>query len=270
MPEKLLNLPRTHHIQSITKFNSNFVFQNNERTKFTTITFPIEVHGVSMRKEEMEGLDSTNWLNDSIINSYLKGIALPYNNVFVFNTAFYGLLTTISIDRSMRMSRFINLSYQNVFIIPIYHPLHWALVVVLLKERSMVYIDSMGNSRSSETLRNIKTYFIEVGSRIWPSERERFNIINTFALTANPQQTNCDDCGVFTLAAATQILRRYSFITNSIHYEDIKQSLEEMLDFDQSSISSWRNQIRRDILRDSIPLPADHNANLEFDIEILQ
>jgi len=160
------------------------------------------------------GRGTDNWLNDEVINGYLKLIVAhgtqndrptqtPTHHAFV--SFFYNNLESkgyISVKRWASRARIGSknlLDTEQVFI-PINSGMHWTLCVVSGTNKTITHYNSLGGNgqRYVNTVRDwVKE---ELGSAFEESE---------WTLVPNgpsPQQANMDDCGVFTITSARQIM----------------------------------------------------------------
>lgn len=160
------------------------------------------------------GRGTSSWLNDEIINSYLQLVVkhgkkndrstqIPSHHAF--SSFFYSTLEKKGYDGVRRWAQKAKigskslLETEHVFI-PINSGAHWTLCVVSAKAKRVTHYNSMsgGGSRFVET---IKTWLKgELGNSYKESEW-------TFVATGeSPLQANFDDCGVFTITSARQIM----------------------------------------------------------------
>ncbi|KAJ9500222.1 hypothetical protein H2202_004017 [Exophiala xenobiotica] len=162
----------------------------------------------------LQGRGTDNWLNDEVINGYLKLIVehgkkndrptqVPTHHAFV--SFFYNNLEAKGYDSVKRWANRAKiggknlLETENVFI-PINSGMHWTLCVVSGKNKTITHYNSLsGNGRKYvETVK--KWVQQELGSAYKDDEwKMEFK-------GESPQQQNMDDCGVFTITSARQIM----------------------------------------------------------------
>ncbi|KAK5458190.1 hypothetical protein LTS15_004269 [Exophiala xenobiotica] len=162
----------------------------------------------------LQGRGTDNWLNDEVINGYLKLIVehgkkndrptqVPTHHAFV--SFFYNNLEAKGYDSVKRWANRAKiggknlLETENVFI-PINSGMHWTLCVVSGKNKTITHYNSLsGNGRRYvETVRGWVQH--ELGSAYKDDEwKMEFK-------GESPQQQNMDDCGVFTITSARQIM----------------------------------------------------------------
>lgn len=161
-----------------------------------------------------QGRGTDNWLNDEVINGYLKLIIahgklndrptqVPTHHAFV--SFFYNNLESRGYDSVKRWASRAKiggkslLETEQVFI-PINSGMHWTLCVVSGKNKTITHYNSLrGNGRRYvETV--TKWVKEELGSA-YKEEEWKLDFQGE-----SPQQANMDDCGVFTITSARQIM----------------------------------------------------------------
>lgn len=161
-----------------------------------------------------QGRGTDNWLNDEVINGYLKLIVahgkrndrptqVPTHHAFV--SFFYNNLESRGYEGVKRWASRAKiggknlLETENVFI-PVNSGMHWTLCVVSGKHKTITHYNSLGGNgrRYAETVK--KWVIEELGSAYREGEWKVDYVGET------PQQENMDDCGVFTITNARQIM----------------------------------------------------------------
>lgn len=159
--------------------------------------------------KNLKTLSGTSWLNDEVINAYLcllnkRDNENLKNKVFIFNTFFYQnleqSLKSGSFDKVFRITKRakVNISECTKVLIPLnVNNNHWTFVHVDLINKSIMYHDSMKNSKiATKIMSDIKKY-IE-GALVNEGQEANQNI--TMQVDhCYPQQDNYSDCGVFML-----------------------------------------------------------------------
>ncbi|TGZ72498.1 hypothetical protein CRM22_002055 [Opisthorchis felineus] len=177
----------------------------------------VENFRLSVTRRELRTLSGTNWLSDMVINFYMQ---LLYNRsqqstapngfdvlsklprIAVMSTFFYPKLTAPTgggYSSVRRWSRQLELCDQDLVLIPIHdRGMHWCLVCVDLRRKTLTYYDSMG-SKNDNCLRTLMSYL----QSEWQDKKgqplpdpESWTLINSE--DSVPQQMNGSDCGVFT------------------------------------------------------------------------
>ncbi|XP_036063198.1 sentrin-specific protease 2-like [Onychomys torridus] len=161
---------------------------------------------------DIHTLKNGEWLNDEVINFYMN-LLVERNNkkgypaVHVFNTFFYPKLKHGGYCSVKRWTRGIKLFEKEIVLVPIHQKVHWSLIVIDLRKKSIVYFDSMGQTgqsicetifeylqNESKTQRNIE---------LDPLQWKRYSMTSKEI----PQQLNGSDCGIFTCKYADYISR---------------------------------------------------------------
>lgn len=155
------------------------------------------------------------WLNDEVINGHLKHtvnyLRRQANNLgptdapkyHAFNSFFYKNLRDNGYQKVSRWATRAKiggsalLNVETVFI-PVHEGMHWTLLVVSPRMRTIEYFDSLGGNADS-FVENIRRWLKgELGAAYNESEW-------LFLDTPSPQQNNGSDCGVFLLTSAKAI-----------------------------------------------------------------
>lgn len=157
-----------------------------------------------------------NWLNDESINAYMELLAAhgrqsdrPTQETpshHAFNTFFYPKLRTEGPKAISRWAKRAKLAGQNLLachkiFIPINQSYHWTLAVLSGTQRKITVYNSLGSASNPTVAANILAFVrAELGSAFNESEWR----INAHGQSV--QQTNADDCGVFMLTNARQLV----------------------------------------------------------------
>ena len=203
-------------------------------------TILINKHDIPITKYVIRCLNphqptSDQWLNDTVINFYLKMLIKKFqsvtNKLHIFTTYFMENLSPtitsseVTAFHYASVSRFthhrtrtnINIFEKDIVLIPInYHNQHWTLAVIYPKEREVAYLDSLNSHKANDYLHVIKQYL-----------QEESNVTNTpftssdwlFHTPTVPQQCNGYDCGVYLLTFAHLIVHGHPITT--INPQDI-------------------------------------------------
>lgn len=166
--------------------------------------------------EKLETCWSTlAWLNDEVINGHLshtvKYLRRRANNLgandapkyYAFNSFFYKNLRDGGYQKVSRWARrgkiggSALLNVETVFI-PVHEGMHWTLLVVSPRLRTIEYFDSLGGNPDSFVENTRQWLRGELGDAYVESEW-------LFLKTPSPQQDNGSDCGVFLLTSAKAI-----------------------------------------------------------------
>ncbi|XP_037067821.1 sentrin-specific protease 2-like [Peromyscus leucopus] len=171
---------------------------------------------------DIQTLKETQWLNDEVINFYMNLLMERnqnegYPSVHAFNTFFYTKFKCGGYRSVKRWTQAVNLFAKELILVPIHLDVHWSLVVVDLRIKHIVYLDSMGQKRpdvlkmifqylqdESKARRNIDLHPLEWRQYSMPAEEI-------------PQQRNGSDCGMFTCKYADYISRGQSLTFSQQH-----------------------------------------------------
>lgn len=176
-----------------------------------------KVNGIELTGNSLRRLKPGAWLNDEIINMYLTLLERRSNDlgnkvpkVKVMNTFLYSKLTSKGYDFSKvrRWNRKYNLLSYDVLLIPINSDnLHWSLGVLNLRQKKVMHLDSMGSGGATKTTENLLQW-LEDNAKLKNVKFDRSKW--TFTQVFVPQQTNSDDCGVFTCKFADVMCRGWN------------------------------------------------------------
>ena len=173
----------------------------------------VERFKIAMTVKKIVCLENGEWLNDEVMNFYLKLIQERSDkagcmNIHIHNTFFFSKLTendSYQYGNVRRWTRKIDLFEKDVVIIPVnYENIHWALAVAYMKSKHLVVLDSRKNSsRCMSTLKCLRKYFLDEyldKKKIKdPKGEESWSFVSIKSI---PRQKNNYDCGVFTCVYA--------------------------------------------------------------------
>ncbi|KAL1336186.1 hypothetical protein HN51_030597 [Arachis hypogaea] len=215
-------------------FPQKHYFPNFEEA-FDEVIFPKgEPDAVSISKRDVELLQPETFINDTIIDFYIKYLKnkMPPNEqdrFHFFNSFFFRKLADLDRDpssacdgkaafqRVRKWTRKLNLFEKDYIFIPVNYSLHWSLIVIChpgevisfkdedIKESSKVpcilHMDSLKGSHKG--LKNVFQSYLgeEWKERHHDVEDEVFSkfLQMRFVSLELPQQENCYDCGIFLL-----------------------------------------------------------------------
>jgi len=143
-------------------------------------------------------------VNDIIINAYTAMIQVRANanqnlpRIYIYNTHFYTKLAgnECVLNKLLRWTKKIKIFEKDILFVPIHLEDHWALIVVYMKKKTILYYDSLG-SVNDPVLETILEYLaqehldkhqvkLEIGE--WTLKNMK---------NESPQQHKSNDCGVF-------------------------------------------------------------------------
>nr|XP_048285888.1 sentrin-specific protease 2-like [Myodes glareolus] len=167
---------------------------------------------LKITRGDIQTLQTGQWLNDQVINFYMnllvqRNDSEGYPALHVFSTFFYPKLKHGGYSAVKRWTRGINLFEKEIILVPIHQNVHWSLIEIDLRKRSIMYFDSMGHTgqsicetifqylqNESKTRRNME---------LDPLQWKQYSMTSAEI----PQQLNESDCGVFTCKYADYISR---------------------------------------------------------------
>ncbi len=182
--------------------------------------FNIEISHADLQRVET----TTSWLNDSIIEFYAKLLMqkdhLEGTKSYYFSSFWLtklhvgGKYNFLNCRRWLRRLPTDILLHETLYF-PIHKPGHWVLIVVLLREYKMFYLDSMGESGQSY-LKVVFRFLSDISqSDGFEYMRAEMNwiFLDSDALHDLPQQENGYDCGMFVLMFMRAISRRIPLVS---------------------------------------------------------
>ena len=192
------------------------------RQQNITIGPPDEVlvkHHLNMTRSDFRSLASNNYVNDKIIDQYLRLIKerndkdqeLP--SVATQTVFFFKKLDRLGLEEgSKQTENWIkeNLLEKDLFLIPIHKKDHWSLIGVDMNKLTVEYFDSIKGSRNTSNAPKVikkymENYCKERGKDVEFRIRIRQDV---------PLQTNGVDCGVFTCVYAEKLAKKSSMNFN--------------------------------------------------------
>ena len=161
--------------------------------------------------EDIKVTQGTSWLNGDVISAYLQLLTnrggkngLP--SVLGLNTLFYPLLHQSGYCRVKQFTKDLDIFSLDLVLVPIHHGLHWALVAVDLKKRTVTYYDSMLRHGKDDSCVGKVIRYLEEEHQHRKGYRMNFQLRSMWDQTV-PQQSNGFDCGVFVCRFAEQLSR---------------------------------------------------------------
>ncbi|XP_057668612.1 sentrin-specific protease 1-like [Diorhabda carinulata] len=217
-----VDMPQLTHIQ-LQMVNDAFTGDPNE-----VIT---EKFSLSIKRRDLLTLADLNWLNDEIINFYMnmiieRGENPKWPKAYAFNTFFYPKLLRDGYHSLRRWTKKIDIFANALICIPIHLGFHWCMAIIDLRAKYIRYYDSTGNS-NNRCLKALKKYLEDehLDKKKCPLYTTDFKLEN---LKDIPQQSNGNDCGIFTCTYAEFITRdaKIGFDQEHIPYLRKKMAVE--------------------------------------------
>ncbi|KAH8315468.1 hypothetical protein KR074_002991, partial [Drosophila pseudoananassae] len=189
---------------------------------------------MNIHRSDIRTLLGGKWLNDEVINFYMNMLTdrserrageLP--SVYAMNTFFVPRLLQNGHDGVKRWTRKVDLFSKDIIPVPVHcNGVHWCMAIIHMRDRTILYYDSMGNS-NQPVLDALEAYLQSesLDKRKKPFDTSVFRIESVPDV---PRQTNGSDCGVFSCMFAEYITRgkRFNFTQDDMDYFRKKMVLE--------------------------------------------
>lgn len=181
----------------------------------------IDKFNIPITQSVLRCLEPMEWCNDEVINFYLqllqerntrqreRGDLVP--NVYIWSSFFFTKLMdednhgnqtyTYANVRRWTKRKQVDLFSYDLVLVPVHvRKIHWALGVVNMKEKKILFLDSLSGPYSHHFAQHIFQYLLDehqdkLNAPLPSSELWKMDDHETFPLV--PQQTNGSDCGVF-------------------------------------------------------------------------
>ena len=152
-----------------------------------------------------------SWLNDEVINFYFGLLmdrsendnSLP--SIHAFSTFFYPKVTKQGHSGVKRWTRKVDLFSLDRVLFPIHLGVHWTFAAALIKEKEVVYMDSMGDSNVQ--CQKVLLQYLRDEHQL----RKKSPLPDGWTTRSMsgeiPQQNNSSDCGVFCCKFADYVAR---------------------------------------------------------------
>ncbi|XP_039355813.1 sentrin-specific protease 3 isoform X2 [Mauremys reevesii] len=147
--------------------------------------------------DDLQTLYGPNWLNDQVMNMYgdLVMDTVP-DKVHFFNSFFYDKLRTKGYEGVKRWTKNVDIFNKDLLLIPIHLEVHWSLVSVDVKQKSITYFDSQ-RTLNRRCPKHICRYLqAEADKKDRPDFRDGWR--GSFKMNV-ARQNNDSDCGAFVL-----------------------------------------------------------------------
>ena len=172
-----------------------------------------ELSGIEVKGDDMKCLSTLAWLNDEVINLYLKLLqqrcdTAKQHKVWFYNTFFYAKLAgdgayNYNAVRRWSKTQKVDITALDMLIVPVHvHGNHWTLARLDFRRKRAEYYDSLRGSEAN-ILRNLRQYVIDE-AKTYKSQVLSMDDWQDVAVNA-PRQSNGSDCGVFSLMFANYL-----------------------------------------------------------------
>ncbi|NXG07030.1 SENP2 protease, partial [Sakesphorus luctuosus] len=167
---------------------------------------------LKVTREDICTLHHLRWLNDEVINFYMnllmeRSKREGYPALHAFSTFFYPKLCSGGYRAVRRWTRGVDLFRQDLILVPIHLRVHWTLLVIDVRKKTIKYFDSLGQ-KGDDICTTLLQYLqeeskakrnLELSASEWT--------LRSMSPSEIPQQTNGSDCGVFVCKFADSISR---------------------------------------------------------------
>ncbi|XP_057190680.1 sentrin-specific protease 3b [Triplophysa rosa] len=197
--EELENIFNEDFSQPHRKIVVQHVIQSYQRSPGTAMVkgFRVNYKRHVLTMDDLSTLYGQNWLNDQVMNMYgdLVMDSVP-EKVHFFNSFFYDKLRTKGYDGVKRWTKNVDIFQKDLLLIPIHLEVHWSLVSVDIKQRSITYFDSQ-RTLNRRCPKHISKYL--QAEAIIKEQRDFLTGWKGFFKMNVGRQNNDSDCGAFVL-----------------------------------------------------------------------
>ncbi|XP_067828383.1 uncharacterized protein [Heptranchias perlo] len=147
--------------------------------------------------DDLSTLYGQNWLNDQVMNMYgdLVMDTVP-EKVHFFNSFFYDKLRTKGYDGVKRWTKNVDIFNKDLLLIPIHLEVHWSLISVDVREKTITYFDSQ-RTLNRRCPKHIGKYL--QAEAIKKNQRDFYHDWKGYFKMNVARQNNDSDCGAFVL-----------------------------------------------------------------------
>ncbi|SCU81229.1 LANO_0B02366g1_1 [Lachancea nothofagi CBS 11611] len=176
-------------------------------------------HSIELKVHDFKTLAPKRWLNDIIIEFFMKHIELTTARSVAFNSYFYTSLSRNGyqgVRRWMKRKKVEVQDLDKIFVPINLNQSHWALGVIDIGKRKIGYVDSLSNgptSMSFAILKDLQNYL---------SQESKGALGHDFELVHKecPQQPNGFDCGVYVCTNALYLSKELPL---TFDYKDVQR-----------------------------------------------
>ncbi|KAG8135847.1 putative Sentrin-specific protease 2 protein [Naja naja] len=156
---------------------------------------------LNITRRDIQTLRNQQWLND--VRNKMPGFPVLY----VFSTFFYSKLSSMGYNAVKRWTKEVDLFQHDIILVPIHIRLHWALVVIDLRRKTIKYFDSMGQNGTRICMRLLQ--YLQEESKAKKNLDINISSWTLYSMKPHeiPQQLNGSDCGMFTCKFADFVSR---------------------------------------------------------------
>jgi sentrin-specific protease 1 len=190
---------------------------------------------VWMTRGDFHRLHSFEWLNDSIINSFLvlckDWCEKQGKKIHFFSSYFYSIYEKHDYKHANleRWTRNVKLFEMDKIIIPIHLGVHWSLAVINIKEKRLEYRDSLSSSiTGNRIITNLAKYIYDEHKRHYGKELDLSEWSKLIFIAEEiAQQNDTNACGIYTCEFIRAIVQDREFNTQieEWNHQDIRRRL---------------------------------------------
>ncbi|XP_043916648.1 sentrin-specific protease 2-like isoform X2 [Protopterus annectens] len=182
-------------------------FEPGEPDEVLSTAFKLKI-----TRSDIGTLRNSNWLNDEVINFYMNLIVErskkpEFPNTYAFSTFFFTKLGSGGYQAVRRWTKGVDLFEKEIVLIPLHLGVHWALMVIDFRKKTIKYLDSMAKRNNSACC--LLLQYLEEESKAKKGQTLNVSEWTLYPMKSQeiPQQMNGSDCGVFLCKYADYIAR---------------------------------------------------------------
>uniref|UniRef100_A0A3B1K9L8 SUMO specific peptidase 2 n=1 Tax=Astyanax mexicanus TaxID=7994 RepID=A0A3B1K9L8_ASTMX len=182
-------------------------------------------------QRDLATLQEGSWLNDEVINFYLNLVMARSEQdagalkVYCFSTFFFPKLHGGGHVAVRRWTKAVDLFLHDIILIPLHLGVHWSLIAVDFRTKSVRSYDSMGQ-RHDDICNLILMYLKEEHMVKKGKDLEELKwTVSSMRATEIPQQRNGSDCGVFVCKYSDYIARGHPFTFRQCHMPYFRKAM---------------------------------------------
>ncbi|KAL5473172.1 hypothetical protein EMCRGX_G027620 [Ephydatia muelleri] len=210
----------------------------------------IQCCGMTLTLDDLHTLEPSGWLNDQIINCYLKLILKSSPSkmrTFAVSTFFYSKLVQggyRGIRKWLKGAK-MNMLRLNLLLVPIHTGTHWSLAAIFAKKRRIEYYDSLG-LKNNTCVKRLQMLCAKEECGLWKRQQKRYLNEHPCSVKSTssrihwklcypkgiPTQDNWSDCGVFVCQFARYLVTGWpsiQFPFSSRHMSLIRRTMQQEL-----------------------------------------
>ena len=188
---------------------------------------------MNITRRDIKTLYGDSWLNDEVINFYMNLLMergeksnqnKKYLKVYAMNTFFIPKLLQSGYSSIKRWTRKVDIFSYDIIPVPVHvGNVHWCMAIIHLKDQTIKYYDSMGQSNHN-VLNALEDY---LKSESIDKKKQNLDTSNWIIESERnvPQQMNCSDCGVFSCMFAEYLTRSHKITFSQTNMPYFRQKM---------------------------------------------